>query len=159
MKRRQITSLLVLVAILFSNIYTAWAVACKPRWNGTRTVEATCDFSSSARIYGDIIVWPYTVTVPTWVVLWINLSTNKATFTTWKILFTGTAKMDGSVSNRYTYAISYSYVTNVWITDCANGSCTACWNGANVLNPGQTWFAGSTPIAVGSSGTIYCAYP
>ncbi len=153
MKAKKIfISILIGVSLLAQNL-SAHAVACHPRWDGTRTVEANCDFPASVRIYGDVIVWPYTVTVPNWVVFWVNLVANKVTFTTWKILFQWTAKMDGSVATRYTQTAWYvatAYV--VW------WSTTSCPGGMSVLNAWQTWM--ETWINyVGWAWTMVCGYP
>lgn len=63
------------------------------------------------KVYGDVIVGSRTVTVPNGATLGIDLSTNKATFTTGKILFSGTGKMDNTVSNRNFVTVSYSSAT------------------------------------------------
>lgn len=148
-KKQIIVSCIVFISMISWFILDANGIACRPRWNGTRTVEATCDFPASAMIYGDIIVGPYTVTVPNWVTLGLNMATYKATFTTGKIMFTWTAKMDASVTNRYSIWKTYS-----------NGAFTQCDPGMQVLNAALTWFAPSGSLStVWSSGTMYCAWP
>lgn len=148
MKAKKIFLILLIGVSLWLQNLSANAVACQPKWDGTRTVEANCDLPASGRIYGDITVWPYTVTVPTWTVLWINLATNKVTFTTWKILFQWTAKMDASVSNRFSVAINY--VVSGWVTNCPAGM--------SVLNAWQTGFEAWVNYVSGA-GTMYCATP
>jgi hypothetical protein len=49
-----------------------------------------------------------TVTVPNGRVVGVNLGTNTVTFSTGKMLFTGSAKMDNSVSKRHYEAKSYT---------------------------------------------------
>lgn len=112
-------------------------------------MEATCDFPASAKIFGDIVVGPYTVTVPSGVVMGINLSANKMTFTTGKVLYSGTAKSDNSVGNGHMIAVTYNA-----------GTTTSCPAGMQVLSSAaaQSAFVGGLSAVV-SSGTMYCAYP
>lgn len=147
-KEQIIVSCIVFISMIFWFIVDANAVACRPKWNGTRTVEATCDFPASAMIYGDIIVGTYTVTVPDGVTLWLNMATNKATFTTWKIMFLGSGKMSAAVTNRYTQGITF------------NAGYTPCSAGMQVLNAAQSGFAPNGSLSVtGWTGTMYCAWP
>lgn len=99
-----ILTVLVGIPLVFAN-----AVDCKPNFTGNYTVEGNCTWPAGwIKVFGDMNVWTRTITVPTGRVLWINLGSNKATFSTWKILFTGSARMDNSVGNRYYETRSFS---------------------------------------------------
>lgn len=123
------------------------AVTCQPPFNGNRTVEGDCTYPTTwLKVYGDVIVGSRTVTVPNGATLGIDLSTNKATFTTGKILFSGTGKMDNTVSNRNFVTVSYSSATG-------NVNCPS---GYAILNTWGTWYQWSSITDVASSGTIRC---
>lgn len=53
---------------------------CTPRWNGTWTVTESCDWIGSAKIYGDIIVGPHTITLKSGSVMAYDPSVNKMMF-------------------------------------------------------------------------------
>ena len=71
-------------------------------------------------MFGDIIVATRIVTIPTGVVMGIDLATKKITFTTGKILLTGTAKIDNSVSTRYYKSTPFTSGANsINVTPCS----------------------------------------
>lgn len=155
------TSILLLIAISFWIVSAVNAAPCQPSFNGNRTVEATCNFNQSAKIYWDIIVWDKTVTVDNTITMWIDLSVNKITFTTWKILFTGSAKANNSVSARYALNYAYSEGAPISTTPCPAWMKVANAAGSALVtvNPGTT---NPTPggyySVVASNGTMSCGW-
>lgn len=140
--------------VLFSHV-TANAVTCFPRWEWSRTVEANCTFPAWwYKIYGDVIIGDNTITLPTWSVMWVDLINQKITFTTWKIMLEGTAKIDDTVSNRYYVTQSYSK----W-TSNPGPTVTECPAGTQLLNDTHTGFLTSTKVYVSENGTMDCAKP
>jgi len=141
--------LIVFVGICFtiSTMSYANAVTCQPPFNGTYNVTTSCTYPAwGIRVYGNINVWAHTITVPSGRVLGINLASNKVTFTSGKILFQGTAKMDNSVSARNLVTVSYTASTHI----------RNCPTGYSVLNTAGTAFQWWWVTNVGSSGTIRC---
>jgi hypothetical protein len=139
-----------------------------PDWDGDWIVEWDCDFpNGNYKVYWDIIVWNYTVTIPIWITLWIDLTTNKITFWNWKILFGTNAKIDNSVSTRYDFSVNYietpaGTVIPITTHDTPITSwvpITNCPTWTQVLNLSRTWFAWTSPLWVAASGTMYCAKP
>ncbi len=137
----------ILICLLFcAGTLQANAVNCEPPFNGNWVVPWNCTYNRNLKVFGDIIVGSRTITVPNGVTLGINLWTNKATFTTGKILFSGTAKMDNSVSTRNFINVTYGVT--------AGG--TRCPSGYGILNTAGTTFQWGAITVVPSSGVIRC---
>lgn len=141
------------IYILFGILLTATplavvkAVNCYPAWSGNYTVEANCTWPGNYKVYGNIIVGDKTVTIPNGRVMGINLNNNKVTFTTGKILMSGSAKIDNSVSSRY-------YTTKNYTRGTSNFNITNCNSGLRILNN-----ANGTPTAFqGGSATMWVAH-
>jgi len=140
--------LCITTMILFlSNISYVNAVTCEPPFNGTYNVTRSCTYpSGNIRVYGNINLWGHTITVPSGVVLGIDLNTNRVDVNGGKIIFLWTGKMDNTVSSRNLLVISYS----------SNNTATQCPAGYAVLNTAGTAYQGWSVTNVGSSGTIRC---
>lgn len=133
--------------LFFSTFAFANAVTCEPPFNGVWNVTGNCTYPTTGiKVYGDINVGNATITVPTGAVLWINLGTNKVTFSSGKILFQWSWKMDNSVSSRNFITISYS----------ASSSRTNCPSGYRIVNTAWNNYQWSTVTSVAASGTIRC---
>lgn len=128
------------------SILHANAVDCQPPFNGNWIVWWDCSYSRDIKVFGDITVWPHTISVPDGVTLGIDLSSNRVTFTSGKVLFAGGGKMDNSVSTRNFIEVSYSVST----------AGTGCPNGYSVLNTAGTVFQWGSVTVVPSSGIIRC---
>ena len=99
--------------------------------------------------------------------MWIDLSTKKITFSTWKITIDATAKIANHVTTRYYLWVSYS---TAWTwTDCDTWNwwtqCTACPAWMHVFNnnswvapnqTGTTAYMWTTPKTMATSWTFYC---
>lgn len=155
------TSILLLIAISFWIVGAVNAAPCQPSFNGNRTVEANCNINQSAKVFWDIIVGDKIVTVDNGMTLGIDLSVNKITFTTWKMLFTGSAKANNSVSGRYVLNFSYSEGAPITTTPCPAGMkvVNAAGTALVTVNPGTT---NPTPggyySVVASNGTMSCGW-
>lgn len=153
------TSLLLLVTILFWIVGAVNAATCEPSFNGNRTVEANCNLNQSGKIFWNIIVWDKVVTVDNGITLWIDLSVNKITFTTWKMLFTGSAKANNSVSNRFALNFAYSEWAPLSTTACPSWMRVVNSAGTALItdNPGTTNpTSGAYYNVVASNGTMSC---
>ncbi len=166
MKNLKIIFKIFLVVLLISNTtFVSKAIECIPSWNWNRTVEQNCSFPSWwKKIYWNINVWNKTITIPNWVVMWINLSSNKITFSGGKILLQWNAKIDNSVSNRHyitkSYSIRYWGVSSSSASnaiDCNHWACTSCPAWTKAMNSSRNWVQSSSPRSVWNAGTMYCA--
>lgn len=159
--------ILIFIMLQIITISYVDAVNCNPSYNWNWTVTNNCDYPDWYKVNGNIYVWTYTITMWNNNDMWIDLSTKKITFTTWKINLSNTAKIANHVSSRY--YISVSYNTNGSWTDCqiniAWNQCTHCPYWMHVFNRNS----GSTPLLnwtstymwgtiknMPSSGTFYC---
>jgi len=77
---RQLAVALLLASGCSLIVRPAEAKVCTPRWSGTWTVTESCDWVGSAKIYGDIVVGAYTITLKSGSVMSFDTSTNKMTF-------------------------------------------------------------------------------
>lgn len=114
----------ILIITLFATLPLTFANAanCEPTFNRNYTVEGTCTWPGNYKVYGNITVGAYTVTIPTALVMWINLAAQKITFSTGKILLQGTSKIDNSVSTRYYKQKAFTSWTNsITVTNCMAG--------------------------------------
>lgn len=140
----------ILILCLLDILYYTWvyAVDCEPTFNRTYTVEGTCDWPWNYKVYGDIIVWWNIVTVPAGRTMWVNLTSNKVTFSGWwYVRFEWTGKMDNSVSARYYKTVSYG--NNTWVTNCPS------WY--DLLNTWPTNYQAVNTLRSGwSSGSFHC---
>ena len=124
------------------------AVLCVPTFNSSYTVEWDCEWPWNYKVYWDIIVWSRIVTVPSWFTLGIDLWSNKATFTTGRVRFQGSGKMDNSTSGRYYISVPYG----IWTT-----ACPSWFQVLNQISPSTpTNYQSATSTAVASTGTMYC---
>ena len=157
---KKIISLILIFTFLSTFVSFANAANCAPRWNGTWTVTADCTYAQTAKIFGDIIVWPYTVTVPTWIVMGIDMTVNKMTFTTGKVMFQGSAKADNTTSVRYEINVTYSVNAT---TACPSGMNVRYANWSAVVPTNPFSYPTATPGGyydnVAQSGTLYCVWP
>lgn len=158
--------------LFFSNILITHAVTCYPAWDGNWTADQTCDYPTGGyKVFGDIYVNTRTITIPAATTLWINLTTQKITFTTGKILIPANSKIDNSVSTRFYVAVAY---TNWAVTSCPGNTevmdttTVPVYNAttfnnlnaylnAQVTNPGPYPWSNANVRNVASSGTMYCA--
>lgn len=167
MKKIKILSLIIIFILKLLLINSANAVECHPAYDWNWTVTNNCDWPDWKKVYGNIYVWAYTVTMGSNDDMWIDLSSKKITFTTWKINLATTAKIANHVSTRYYVWISYS--TNWSWTDCDSwnwwNQCTYCPSGMYVFNRnsnsapasnGSSNYMWSTPKTMPSNWTFYC---
>lgn len=146
-KRTFIISLVLIFSINFLSY--ANAVDCVPSWNWDWVVEWDCTYPSWwYKVYGNIIVWDKTVTIPNWVTIGIDLSVNRITFTTGKILLQGSAKIDNSVSSRKVVMITYT----TWVANYT----TPCPAWMVVLNSTWTWPLSGIEWMPAWTWIIYC---
>lgn len=147
MFKRVCTYIFLFFISYFGWIWFANAVTCKPPFNGNWTVPANCTYPSGGiKVYGDINVGSRTITVPTGIVLWINLGSNKVTFSSGKILFQWNSRMDNSVSRRNFITVSYS----------SNSGRQNCPSGWRIVNTSWNAFQWSNVSNVASSWTFRC---
>jgi hypothetical protein len=145
MKMKKVLVILLLISMWINTLAIANAANCAPKFRGDYTVEANCTWPGDYKVFGDIIVGDNTITVPDGRTVGIDLLTQKATFTTGKILFQGSAKMVNTSASWYYVAISYG----VWgITNCPS------WYSLLTMTR-DNYYAGA-PIWRPSSWTIYC---
>jgi hypothetical protein len=118
------TILSLLGSIVFLILFTtANAVTCFPNsWEPNRTVETNCDYPVGYRISGDMYTGPYTVNVTNGT-MGINLTTNRITFTTWRVMFYN-GKADATVSTTFN---PYVYYANGWYYPCSSGVPVGGW--------------------------------
>lgn len=149
--------IIIFISVVFLlsglSLGAGYAADCKVKWNGTYNVEANCTWPWNYKVYGDINVGTRTVTIPTGRVMGINLASNKITFSTGKILMSGTAKIDNSVSTRYKIQVAYTRGTGVFnVTNCPSGFNVL--NQINGTNP--TAYQWGTAKTVAQNGNINC---
>lgn len=154
---KKILSYILLVVILVGMpLSFANAADCKVRWNGHYTVEANCTWPGNYKVYGNIYVWDKTITIPANRTMWINLASNKITFTTGKILIDATSKIDNSVSTRYLKTKAYT----AWVWTINITTCQSWFNVLNRIAPTvPTWFQWWSETTVAQNGTIQCGKP
>ena len=149
--------IIIFISVVFLlsglSLGAGYAADCKVKWNGTYNVEANCTWPGNYKVYGDINVGTRTVTIPTGRVMGIDLNNQKITFTTGKILMSGTAKIDNSVSTRYKIQVPYTRGTGVFnVTNCPSG-----FNVLNRINNNTpTGYQGSTVRNVNQNGNLNC---
>jgi len=171
-----LTFLLFIQSIIFLQ---ANAIDCHPAYNWNWTVTTNCTWPDWYKVYGNIYVWDYTITMWANDDMWIDLSSNKITFNNWKINLDTTAKIANHVSSRYYIAISYNTTWNSTDCDSSNSwnQCTACPSWMYAFNtetaPASNWTTGflnnttkdnpgpyntdnSNHRLVNSTGTLYC---
>jgi len=156
---KKILSHILIIAFLTTIPLTfANAVDCEPTFNRNYTVEGNCTWPTwGYKVFGDIIVATRIVTIPTGVVMGIDLATKKITFTTGKILLTGTAKIDNSVSTRYYKSTPFTSGANsINVTPCSTlGAWYEVLNRHNATVPFN--YQGSTIRWIAQqSGTMHC---
>lgn len=135
----------IILSFLFT---TTYGVTCWPSFDGDRTVEQSCDYPVGYKVYGDISVNDKVVNITSWT-LWIDLSANKITFTTGKMLFTS-AKANNSVSSRYTVSYWYSTWNPGFILNCPTGTTVMYPDNSRKMNGGEKYYG------VAQSGWMYC---
>ncbi len=166
MKTIKIFTFLVFTSLFFSLAWRVYAADCVLPYDGSWTVSSNCTWPDGYKIYGDIVVWSYTITMWANDDMWIDLATNKITFTTWKIDLATTARIDNHITTRYYVSRTYSTVWT-WV-DC-NGAgwnqCTHCpspmlvFDTASGTPPSAAWttnFRWATVRSMPSSWTFYC---
>ncbi len=138
----------IIFSILSFNIFYSFAnaVECHPAYKGNWWVTNNCDWPDWYKVYWDIYVWDYTITMWANDDMWIDLNSKKITFNNWKINLASTAKIANHVTTRY--YISVSYNTNWTWGDCDSDNswnqCTACPSWMIAFNiewraPKQDW--------------------
>lgn len=146
MKVIKIFSVVALFATWIAMYAHANAVDCEPTFNRNYTVEGNCTWPGAYKVYGDIIVADKVVTIETGDVVGIDLSTNKVTFTTGRMDFSGDGKMDNSVSARYYVTLSFTNSSTV----------TSCPAGYEVLNTTPDDYQGATITSLSPTWSLYC---
>lgn len=137
---------LILWVVYLCTLMHVSAADCEPPFNGDWVVTADCDYPAGGyKVYWDITVGEYVITVPTGVSFGIDLTTNKITFTTGRIDFQWTATMNDSVTARNYVDVAYT-----------SGTSTSCPSWYAVANTAGTAFQWWTWQAVATSGTIRC---
>ncbi len=136
---------LIFISSIFFATYVH-AVDCEPTFNRDYTVERDCDWPGNYKVYWDIIVWNKTVNVPNGRTMWIDLSSNKVTFSTWKVLIYWTWKINNSASSRY-------YITKYY---SASSGVTNCPSWYEVLNTTPSNYQWNSVTNIPSSGVFYC---
>lgn len=150
----------IVIAVFILWMQQVIAADCNPTFNRNYTVEGNCTWPvhpltwNNVKVFGNITVGNYTVTIPSWVVLGINLGSNKITFNTGKILMSGTAKIDNSPSERFYKSKSYtSGAGSINITNCHSGG----YEPLNRINANiPTDYVGSTVRNVNQNGVMHC---
>ncbi len=148
--KKILSYILTIVTLVWLPLAFANAVNCQPPFKGNYTVEATCTWPGNYKVFWNIIVWNKVVTVPTGVVMGINLTNRKITFTTGKILLQWTAKIDNSVSTRY--YTTHAYTASSGVTNCPAGY--QVLNNANGTPTNYQWATQTTGLA--ASWNFYC---
>ena len=176
MKKIKLLLIIILISlstILVVNAATDVAGDCHPAYDWNWTVTENCNWPDWYKVFGNIIIWQYTITMLANDYMWIDLSTKKITFTTWKINLDTTAKIENHVSSRY--YISVDYVLDTPTTACptrmyafyqqsvpTNTTWYRIMNSTSTVTTDSTylntWKTDWTEIHdnVASSWTIYC---
>jgi hypothetical protein len=149
--KKILSYILIVVTLAWVPLAFVSAADCNPTFSGNYTVEANCTWpAGGVKVFGNMTVGTRTVTVPNGRVVGVNLGTNTVTFSTGKMLFTGSAKMDNSVSKRHYEAKSYTSWSNV--TNCASW-----WKVLNQIAPTvPTAYQWWSRTGKSTSGSIYC---
>ena len=161
-----------LIFLLSFNFFqvTVNAVTCHPAYKWNWKVTNNCEWPDWYKVYWDIYVWDYTITMKNNSDMWIDLNSNKITFRNWKINLYTTAKIANHVSSRYYIAISYN---NNWVTSCPNWMLVfniewrvpkQNWsdNYINKTNKDNPWpynYDNNNVRLVAASWTFYCGTP
>ena len=140
-----------------------WTNYCFPTWDGDWILDTNLDWlnctypSGWYKIYWNVEVWKnwdFTITIPNWVTMGIDLSVNKIEFKDsswnirWKIKLNWTAVIK-DVNNGKRYYISKRYYAN-GITKCPRWTVVLWSNRSGVITKGRMQ-------SVPSQWYMYCA--
>lgn len=139
--------LYIFLAFLFfvNTFLIVQAVDCAPKFRWDFIVDANCTWPWDFKVYWDIIIGDKLITVPDSRIIWIDLNSQKVTFTTWGVRLEGDSKIVNAELSWYYIVVPYS---TTGINECPPGY--------TLLNMQRSDYHDASIVNTPPTGNMYC---